>query len=330
MYQRHIKAVLNPVIRPPFGSCVQGRGFSSAAYRYGFNGKEKETDGTADNYDFGARIYDGRLGRWLSVDPSFRELCQVSVYKFGGNSPIIYNDPNGKKEFLRIIFKDADGNVTAVQLTEMSDDYYETKKYTSSAGGHDEEYEYEYYDIYNVIEIKADANGVVSSSGYSETSAKPIATRHPISKWIPIVRTAEDDKYSQPGGKRLTTSDRDGAIDPTKIESLGPADGLNIDKLVEAIKKHKPEAAPKLLENTLDIEEKLLKYKDKIKSDIEIKKSTKHCFQHLCRNKSCVRSNPDKVRANPSIEHTNTGTPESHIEDGIGGQVEVDCKELEK
>lgn len=49
----------------------------------------------------------------------------------------------------------------------------------------------------------SDANGVLTSSGYTETSAKPRATRHPLAKWIPIVRTAEDDKYSQPGGMRL-------------------------------------------------------------------------------------------------------------------------------
>lgn len=100
--------------------------------------------------------------------------------------------------------------------------------------------------------------------------------------------------------------------------------------MVEAIKKFQPDAAPKVLENTVDISEKILKYKDKIKSDIEIKKASKHCFQHLCRNKSCVRSDPNKVRTDPNIEHSKTGTHESHIEDGIGGQVEVDCKDLEK
>jgi len=97
MYQRHIKAVLNPVIRPPFGSCISSRGFSSAAYRYGFNGKEKEADGTADNYDFGARIYDGRLGRWYGLDVLKAEYPSLSPFSYSGNNPVCFYDPNGKE-----------------------------------------------------------------------------------------------------------------------------------------------------------------------------------------------------------------------------------------
>jgi RHS repeat-associated protein len=74
---------------------MQGRSFSSAAYRFGFNGKEKEADGTADNYDFGARIYDGRLGRWLTVDPIFAGAEFRSTFTYAANSPIFYIDPNG-------------------------------------------------------------------------------------------------------------------------------------------------------------------------------------------------------------------------------------------
>ena len=82
--------------RPPFGSCISNRGFSSAAYRYGFNGKEKETDGTADNYDFGARIYDGRLGRWLSVDPQFQRILSYSPYNYTCNKPLVFSDYGGQ------------------------------------------------------------------------------------------------------------------------------------------------------------------------------------------------------------------------------------------
>jgi RHS repeat-associated protein len=40
-------------------------------YRYGFNGKEKDEETYCDGnaYDFAARIYDERFGRWMSVDP---------------------------------------------------------------------------------------------------------------------------------------------------------------------------------------------------------------------------------------------------------------------
>ncbi len=46
------------------------RSFSSSSYRYGFNGKEKddEVKGEGNSLDFGARMYDSRLGRFLSID----------------------------------------------------------------------------------------------------------------------------------------------------------------------------------------------------------------------------------------------------------------------
>ncbi len=40
-------------------------------YRYGFNGKENDNEvkGSGNQQDYGMRIYDPRVGRFLSVDP---------------------------------------------------------------------------------------------------------------------------------------------------------------------------------------------------------------------------------------------------------------------
>ncbi len=48
-------------------------GSTQSGYRYGFNGKEldKEVAGTT-TYDYGFRIYNPALGRFLSVDPLFK------------------------------------------------------------------------------------------------------------------------------------------------------------------------------------------------------------------------------------------------------------------
>lgn len=54
-------------------------------------------DPVAFAYDFGARIYDARLGRWLSTDPLGAEYPGLSPYNFVANSPIYYVDPDGKK-----------------------------------------------------------------------------------------------------------------------------------------------------------------------------------------------------------------------------------------
>jgi hypothetical protein len=53
--------------------------------------------GAGNNLDFGARIYDGRLGRWMSVDPLQFEYASLSSYCFVGNNPLAFVDPDGRK-----------------------------------------------------------------------------------------------------------------------------------------------------------------------------------------------------------------------------------------
>jgi RHS repeat-associated protein len=62
---------------------------------YGFNGKEKDNEikGTGNSLDFGARVYDSRLGRWLSVDP--KNQFVFSPYQSFVNNPIKHIDPDG-------------------------------------------------------------------------------------------------------------------------------------------------------------------------------------------------------------------------------------------
>lgn len=49
-------------------------------------------------YDFGARLYDSRLGRWMSIDPLAKEAPGWTPYRYGFNNPIRYTDPTGMFE----------------------------------------------------------------------------------------------------------------------------------------------------------------------------------------------------------------------------------------
>lgn len=80
----------------PFGSPMSERSWSGD-YRYGFNGKEKDDENFAGAYDFGARILDARLGRWLSIDALFREYPGNSCYSFANDNPIIFIDSDGDR-----------------------------------------------------------------------------------------------------------------------------------------------------------------------------------------------------------------------------------------
>lgn len=69
-------------------------------YRYGFNGKENDNEvrGEGRQQDYGMRIYDSRLGKFLSVDPLDREYPWYSPYQFAGNKPIKFVDLDGLEE----------------------------------------------------------------------------------------------------------------------------------------------------------------------------------------------------------------------------------------
>jgi RHS repeat-associated protein len=70
----------------------------SRSFRYGFNGKEvdSEINGNGNAYDFGARMYDSRLGRWWSVDPLHKKYPSYSLYSFGLDCPIYFRDSDGR------------------------------------------------------------------------------------------------------------------------------------------------------------------------------------------------------------------------------------------
>ena len=86
-----------------FGMDLPGAVFTgSSGYRYGFNGMERddEVKGSGMSYDFGARVYDPRVGRWWSVDQLEKKYPAMSGYGFVGNMPIIAIDPDGKEIYL--------------------------------------------------------------------------------------------------------------------------------------------------------------------------------------------------------------------------------------
>lgn len=77
---------------------MPGRKFTAGGgYRYGFNGKENDNEakGEGNQQDYGMRIYDTRLGRFLSVDPLTADYPELTPYQFASNSPIQNIDIDG-------------------------------------------------------------------------------------------------------------------------------------------------------------------------------------------------------------------------------------------
>jgi RHS repeat-associated protein len=81
---------------------MPGRKFSNGSgYRYGFNGKENDNEvkGEGNQQDYGMRIYDPRLGKFLSVDPLSKDYPWNSTYAFAENDVIRNTDLDGAEKF---------------------------------------------------------------------------------------------------------------------------------------------------------------------------------------------------------------------------------------
>ncbi|OMP75485.1 RHS repeat domain-containing protein [[Flexibacter] sp. ATCC 35208] len=84
----------------PFGMLMPGRSsvVTGGSYRYGFNGKENDNEvkGEGNQITFEARIYDPRVGIFLSIDPRSSSYPYYSPYLFAGDNPIRLIDVNGE------------------------------------------------------------------------------------------------------------------------------------------------------------------------------------------------------------------------------------------
>ncbi|MET2996904.1 hypothetical protein B0A78_13055 [Flavobacterium columnare NBRC 100251 = ATCC 23463] len=74
----------------PFGSLIPNRHGSSTAYRYGFQGQEKDDElkgeGNSLNYTF--RMHDPRVGRFFARDPLEKYYAEQTPYQFSSNAPM--------------------------------------------------------------------------------------------------------------------------------------------------------------------------------------------------------------------------------------------------
>ncbi|MBP9189612.1 MAG: hypothetical protein KBF51_08730 [Chitinophagales bacterium] len=84
----------------PFGMLTPGRNWSAGnEYRFGFSGMEQDNElhGNGNSYDFNFRIYDSRVGRFLSTDPLEKEFAWNSTYAYAMNRVIDGVDLEGSE-----------------------------------------------------------------------------------------------------------------------------------------------------------------------------------------------------------------------------------------
>jgi RHS repeat-associated protein len=131
---------------------------SKDRYAFGFNGmlKDNELKGIGNSLDFGARIYDSRGARFLSLDPLARQFSSESNYSFAGNSPLIFIDKDGEKKTTYYYTIDMrSGKVTVPVSGDVTKGLY--RQHYRDGNGRDRWKYYDYSEI-NITVIQADGS----------------------------------------------------------------------------------------------------------------------------------------------------------------------------
>ncbi|SFX85766.1 RHS repeat domain-containing protein [Cytophaga hutchinsonii] len=110
----------------PFGMQIAGgyRRYSTNNYKFGYNGKpmDNEWNGDGAMYDYGFRIYDPRICKFLSVDPLSPSYPELTPYQFASNTPINSIDLDGLERLLSII--DEKSGVTLIAKVDINNPDY--------------------------------------------------------------------------------------------------------------------------------------------------------------------------------------------------------------
>ena len=80
----------------PYGMLWTDAGHPVSDNNYLFNGKEWQAQDAINLYDYGARFYQPRYGKWLSVDPLAEQYYPVSPYAYCAGNPINHIDYEGR------------------------------------------------------------------------------------------------------------------------------------------------------------------------------------------------------------------------------------------
>ena len=119
---------------------MPGRGYDAETYPFGFGGKEtdNEVKDKGNQIVFENRVYDPRIGKWLSIDPATDVYASWSPYNYVRDNPILRVDHEGLWDITVHVYSDRKkyGYGIAIVTDKYGKEVYRMKVRVEGTGGH--------------------------------------------------------------------------------------------------------------------------------------------------------------------------------------------------
>lgn len=156
---------------------LSSKAFGRLENKLKYNGKEEQkkefSDGSGLEWlDYGARMYDNQVGRWIHIDVKSEKFMQLSPYTYAGNNPIYFTDPDGKDLKPSTEFKNSEYNAVYEKLKTSNSVY---KEYVVDRFDNNADFHYT-LDIKQRNQDPVHKNAAASTFEYEDKRVRPFGS----------------------------------------------------------------------------------------------------------------------------------------------------------